>query len=163
MANEFKGYICMLVGDPIRLWSAYWRHPRSLNLADVFSHPHIDDFEDYVTINLVSLGLPSKTTGQGIVRRWSVSKIINAFESEDCTDLEYKRCAEGSYFIYRYVSDINEEGAQFIIPTTKIPRILEKYHDNAFAWQYGADGTFQRIALRFYWSGILRTIVANLP
>lgn len=141
--------------------------PGRLNVvADMLSRPPRDDLGEEVISNLVSVDLPSETAGN--LRREqleddALSKIINAFESEDQTDLEYKRWAERGYFmnngiLYRYVPDIDDESAQLVIPKTRIPRILEEYHDNALAGHYGVDRTFQRIASRFYWTGMRRTI-----
>lgn len=93
--------------------------PGRLNVvADKLSRPPRDDIADDITINLVFIDLPSETAGN--LRKEQLeddafSKIINAFESEDPTDLEYKRWAERGYFVingilYRYVPDTDEEG-----------------------------------------------------
>ncbi|GFW71264.1 pro-Pol polyprotein [Trichonephila clavipes] len=54
--------------------------------------------------------------------------------------------------LYRYSPHAEVEEAQLIVPTHERQKILKLHHDAPTAAHYGADGTFSRISLKYYWT-----------
>ncbi|GFU02447.1 integrase catalytic domain-containing protein [Trichonephila clavipes] len=64
-----------------------------------------------------------------------------------------------SCVLYRYVPEADSAEAQLVIPTAERELILQRHHNDPMAVHYGEDGTFQKIAKRFYWTGMKKTPV----
>ncbi|GFT17098.1 retrovirus-related Pol polyprotein from transposon 412 [Trichonephila clavipes] len=56
--------------------------------------------------------------------------------------------------LYRYVPDADSAEAQLVIPTAERELIMERHHNDPMAGHYGEEGTFQKIARRYYWTGM---------
>ncbi|GFW07663.1 transposon Tf2-9 polyprotein [Trichonephila clavipes] len=61
--------------------------------------------------------------------------------------------------LYRYVPDADSAEAQLVIPTAECELIMQRHHNDPMAGHYGEDGTFQKIAKRYYWTGMKKTPV----
>ncbi|GFW20700.1 transposon Ty3-G Gag-Pol polyprotein [Trichonephila clavipes] len=61
--------------------------------------------------------------------------------------------------LYRYVPDTDSAEAQLVIPNAERKLIMQRHHNDPMAGHYGEDGTFQKIAKRYYWTGMKRTPV----
>ncbi|GFT93695.1 retrovirus-related Pol polyprotein from transposon 412 [Trichonephila clavipes] len=60
--------------------------------------------------------------------------------------------------LYRYVPDADSAEAQFVIPNAERELIMQRHHNDPMAGHYGEDGTFQKIAKRYYWTGMKKYI-----
>ncbi|GBM83176.1 hypothetical protein AVEN_43672-1 [Araneus ventricosus] len=68
--------------------------------------------------------------------------------------------------LYRYSSDSESEEAQLVVPTQERKQIRRDHHDAPTAGHCGAEGTFNRISNRYYWTGMRKFItdyVKNCP
>ncbi|KAF8778216.1 Retrovirus-related Pol polyprotein like [Argiope bruennichi] len=100
----------------------------------------------------------------------NLKKIIDSFESTQKTE-DYANWSERGFLmnqgvLYRYLPDADSEEAQLVIPSSERDSIMEKHHDDPMAGHYGEEGTFQRIAKRYYWTGMRKYIndyVKNCP
>ncbi|GFX95604.1 hypothetical protein TNCV_4826181 [Trichonephila clavipes] len=54
--------------------------------------------------------------------------------------------------LFRYSPTSESEGAQLVVPIHERQDILKIHHDAPYAGHYGADGTFERISKRYYWT-----------
>ncbi|GFU58336.1 integrase catalytic domain-containing protein [Trichonephila clavipes] len=61
--------------------------------------------------------------------------------------------------LYRYIPDADSTEAQLVIPTAERELIMQRHHNDPMARHYGEDGTFQKIAKRYYWTGMKKTPV----
>ncbi|GFW35954.1 retrovirus-related Pol polyprotein from transposon 17.6 [Trichonephila clavipes] len=71
-----------------------------------------------------------------------------------------------SCVLYRYVPDADSSEAQLVIPTAERELIMERHHNDPMAGHYGEEGTFQKIARRYYWTGMrkdLKSLFGPLP
>ncbi|KAJ8928856.1 hypothetical protein NQ314_018522 [Rhamnusium bicolor] len=89
-----------------------------------------------------------------------LSKIILAFE--DSQNEEFSKWTDRGYLmtsgvLYRYADDDTEE-AQLVVPIHEREQILKDYHDAPTAAHYGAERTLQRIAKRYYFTGMRRYV-----
>ncbi|GFV97435.1 retrovirus-related Pol polyprotein from transposon 412 [Trichonephila clavipes] len=92
----------------------------------------------------------------------NLKKIINSFESPLKTE-EYANWTERGFLmnqgvLYRYVPDADSAEAQLVIPTAERELIMERHHNDPMAGHYGEEGTFQKIARRYYWTGMRKYI-----
>ncbi|GFW01688.1 transposon Tf2-6 polyprotein [Trichonephila clavipes] len=60
--------------------------------------------------------------------------------------------------LYRYVPDADSAEAQLVIPNAERESIMQRHHNDPMAGHYGEDGTFQKIAKRYYWTGMKKYI-----
>ncbi|GFW30609.1 transposon Tf2-9 polyprotein [Trichonephila clavipes] len=60
--------------------------------------------------------------------------------------------------LYRYVPDADSAEAQLVIPNAELELIMQRHHNDPMAGHYGEDGTFQKIAKRYYWTGMKKYI-----
>ncbi|GFW53134.1 hypothetical protein TNCV_3293811 [Trichonephila clavipes] len=60
--------------------------------------------------------------------------------------------------LYRYVPDADSAEAQLVIPNAERELIMQRHHNDPMAGHYGEDGTFQKIAKRYYWTGMKKYI-----
>ncbi|GFW65999.1 hypothetical protein TNCV_588251 [Trichonephila clavipes] len=92
----------------------------------------------------------------------NLKKIIDSFESPLKTE-EYANWTERGFLmnqgvLYRYVPDADSAEAQLVIPTAERELIMERHHNDPMAGHYGEEGTFQKIARRYYWTGMRKYI-----
>lgn len=90
-----------------------------------------------------------------------IAKIIKSFEESENSD--FSKWTDRGYImasgvLYRYSSDEDVEEAQLVVPIHERDRILKEYHDAPTASHYGAERTLQRIAKRYYFTGMRRYI-----
>ncbi|GFY29776.1 retrovirus-related Pol polyprotein from transposon 412 [Trichonephila clavipes] len=69
------------------------------------------------------------------------------------SDLPTRSCV-----LYRYIPDADSAEAQLVIPTAERELIMQRHHNDPMARHYGEDGTFQKIAKRYYWTGMKKYI-----
>ncbi|GFX78438.1 retrovirus-related Pol polyprotein from transposon 412 [Trichonephila clavipes] len=60
--------------------------------------------------------------------------------------------------LYRYVPDADSAEAQLVIPTAERELIMEGHQNDPMAGHYGEEGTLQKIARRYYWTGMRKYI-----
>ncbi|GIY27589.1 reverse transcriptase [Caerostris extrusa] len=60
--------------------------------------------------------------------------------------------------LYCYPLESKSEKAQLAISTKDRKRILQEFHEAPISDHYGAEGTFYKIALRFYFPGMRKYI-----
>ncbi|GFS56456.1 transposon Ty3-G Gag-Pol polyprotein [Trichonephila clavipes] len=63
-----------------------------------------------------------------------------------------------SCVLYRYVPDVDSAEAQLVIPNAERELIMQRHHNDPMAGHYGEDGTFQKIAKQYYWTGMKKYI-----
>ncbi|GFW41431.1 retrovirus-related Pol polyprotein from transposon 412 [Trichonephila clavipes] len=92
----------------------------------------------------------------------NLKKIIDSFESPLKTE-EYANWTERGFLmnqgvLYGYVPDADSAEAQLVIPTAERELIMEIHHNDPMVGHYGEEGTFQKIARRYYWTGMRKYI-----
>ena len=60
--------------------------------------------------------------------------------------------------LYRYAPDSESDEAQLVVPSHERERVLKEYHDDPTAGHYGAEGTYQRVSQRYYFTGMRKFI-----
>jgi len=121
-------------------------------------------------VNLVTVDLPRRTAAELRAEQLAdpdVAKIIHYLDDPQDNDLNAKNWIERGYtmcngVLYRYSADFDEDEAQLIVPKAKIPSILTEYHDSPLSGHYWVERTFQRIAKRYFWRGMRRTIIEHI-
>ncbi|KAF8781604.1 Transposon Tf2-6 polyprotein like [Argiope bruennichi] len=143
-------------------------------VADMLSRPVCDEKETpYEVCNIAIADLPvrsAKDMREAQLADENLKKIIDSFESTQKTE-DYANWTERGFLmnqgvLYRYLPDADSEEAQLVIPSSERDSIMEKHHDDPMAGHYGEEGTFQRIAKRYYWTGMRKYIndyVKNCP
>jgi len=132
-------------------------------IADTLSRPPLSDIEETELVNMVSTDFPTKAASD--IRREQLAdleKIILGLEAlEPGVDLK-TWCKRGYIMVYGilhcYAPEIDEEEPQQVVPKTQIPDVLKEYHDSELAGYLGIERTYQRLAARYYWPSIRRTI-----
>ncbi|GBM07666.1 Retrovirus-related Pol polyprotein from transposon 412 [Araneus ventricosus] len=60
--------------------------------------------------------------------------------------------------LYRYSPDTESEEAQLVVPCHERERVLQQYHDSPTAGHSGSEGTYFKIASRYYFPGMRKFI-----
>ena len=136
-------------------------------VADMLSRPVCEEEEvspcEICTIVVADMpARSSKDIRESQLQDDSLKKIIDSFESPHKTE-DFANWTERGFLmnqgvLYRYVPEADSEDAQLVIPTHERESIMHKHHDDPMAGHYGEDGTFQRIAKRYYWTGMRKYI-----
>ncbi|GFW33568.1 retrovirus-related Pol polyprotein from transposon opus [Trichonephila clavipes] len=84
--------------------------------------------------------------------------------TRSCKDMQYANWTERGFLmnqgiLYRYVPDADSAEAQLVIPTAERELIMQRHHNDPMTGHFGEDGTFQKIAERYYWTGMKKTPV----
>ncbi|GFW07437.1 integrase catalytic domain-containing protein [Trichonephila clavipes] len=85
-----------------------------------------------------------------------LKKIIECFENNE-KSVNFANWLERGYLmnqgtLFRYSPTSESEEAQLVVPIHERQDILKIHHDAPNAGHYGADGTFERISKRYYWT-----------
>lgn len=134
-------------------------------IADLLSRPAGHPAPPVEVNNIVIADLPArspKEIREAQLQDEDLKKIIECFESTTKTE-DYANWTERGFLmdqgiLYRYVSDSDSEEAQLVIPTSERESIMKYHHDDATAGHYGEEGTYSRIAKRYYWTGMKKYI-----
>lgn len=119
-------------------------------IADMLSRPPLTGLE----ANLVTIDLPRERSDQ--VREQQLQDAAtNEVDFKTYTDRGYLMI---NGILHRYVSDAEEEEAQVVVPRANISTVLAEYHSTPISGHYGVEKTYQRIAKRYYWTGMRRSI-----
>lgn len=143
-------------------------------VADMLSRPNCKEEVSPCEVNNFSIAdMPSrscKDMREAQLKDENLKKIIDSFESPQKTE-EYANWTERGFLmnqgvLHRYIPDADSEEAQLVIPTAERELIMKRHHDDPMAGHYGEEGTFQKIAKRYYWTGMKKYIsdyVKNCP
>ncbi|GFV32294.1 transposon Tf2-9 polyprotein [Trichonephila clavipes] len=135
-------------------------------VADMLSRPVTQEEESFCEENNITIAdMPTrscKDMREAQLKDDSLKKIIDSFESPLKTE-EYANWTERGFLmnqgvLYRYVPDAASAEAQLVIPTAERELIMERHHNDPMAGHYGEEGTFQKIARRYYWTGMRKYI-----
>ncbi|GFX08221.1 retrovirus-related Pol polyprotein from transposon 17.6 [Trichonephila clavipes] len=135
-------------------------------VADMLSRPVTQEEESFCEENNITIAdMPTrscKDMREAQLKDDNLKKIIDSFESPLKTE-EYANWTERGFLmnqgvLYRYVPDADSAEAQLIIPTAERELIMERHHNDPMAGHYGEEGTFQKIARRYYWTGMRKYI-----
>ncbi|GFT05894.1 retrovirus-related Pol polyprotein from transposon 297 [Trichonephila clavipes] len=93
-----------------------------------------------------------------------LKKIIECFENNE-KSVTFPNWLERGYLmnqgiLFRYSPTSESEEAQLVVPIHERQDILKIHHDAPNVGHYGADGTFERISKRYYWTG-MRSYIAD--
>ncbi|GFW89534.1 retrovirus-related Pol polyprotein from transposon 17.6 [Trichonephila clavipes] len=136
-------------------------------VADMLSRPVTQEEESFCEENNITIAdMPTrscKDMREAQLKDDNLKKIIDSFESPLKTE-EYANWTERGFLmnqgvLYRYVPDADSAEAQLVIPTAERELIMERHHNDPMAGHYGEEGTFQKIARRYYWTGMRKTPV----
>lgn len=135
-------------------------------IADLLSRPICEhSTTESCEICAVTIAIPTTSPAelrQSQLEDDSLRKIIDTFESPanevDCATWTGRGYIMNRGVLYRYSPDSEEEEAQLVIPQQRKAEILKEYHDSPMAGHYGSEGTFYRIAKRYYWLGMRKDI-----
>lgn len=139
---------------------------RSNFIADLLSRPVCEHSStDSCQICAVSVEIPTTSPAelrQSQLEDDDLRKIIETFESPE-KEVDYATWTGRGYImnrgvLYRYSPDSEEEEAQLVVPQQRKAEVLKEYHDSPTAGHYGSEGTFNRIAKRYYWVGMRKDI-----
>ncbi|GFS75294.1 transposon Tf2-9 polyprotein [Trichonephila clavipes] len=132
----------------------------------VLSRPVTQEEESFCEENNITIAdMPTrscKDMREAQLKDDNLKKIIDSFESPLKTE-EYANWTESEFLmnqgvLYRYVPDADSAEAQLVIPTAERDLIMERHHNDPMAGHYGEEGTFQKIARRYYWTGMRKYI-----
>ncbi|GFV34898.1 retrovirus-related Pol polyprotein from transposon 17.6 [Trichonephila clavipes] len=135
-------------------------------VADMLSRPVTQEEESFCEENNTTIAdMPTrscKDMREAQLKDDNLKKIIHSFESPLKTE-EYANWTERVFLmnqgvLYRFVSDADSAEAQLVIPTAERELIMERHHNDPMAGHYGEEGTFQKIARRYYWTGMRKYI-----
>ncbi|GFV98197.1 retrovirus-related Pol polyprotein from transposon 17.6 [Trichonephila clavipes] len=134
------------------------------DVADMLSRP-VTQEESFCEVNNIMIAdMPTRSFKDMRERRSLkiILKKIDSFESPLNTE-EHANLTERGFLInqgvlYRYVPDADSTEAQLVIPTAERELIMQRHHKDRMAGYYGEDGTFQKIAKRYYWTGMKKYI-----
>ncbi|GFU87072.1 retrovirus-related Pol polyprotein from transposon 17.6 [Trichonephila clavipes] len=135
-------------------------------IADMLSRPVTQEEESFCEENNITIAdMPTrscKDMREAQLKDDNLKKIIDSFESPLKTE-EYANWTERGFLmnqgvLYRYVPDADSAEAQLVIPTAERELIMERHHNDPMAGHYGEEGTFQKIARRYYWTGMRKYI-----
>lgn len=134
-------------------------------VADTLSRPPCSESEqNRCGICSVQFDLPVRSLANLRENQLSdpdMEKIITCFETPDHPDLTNwtgRGYIMNGGILYRYVPEHDEDEAQLCIPTANRIEILQQYHDSPTGGHYGADKTFEKIAMKYYWPGMRRYV-----
>ncbi|GFV43194.1 integrase_H2C2 domain-containing protein [Trichonephila clavipes] len=132
----------------------------------MLSRPVTQEEESFCEANNITIAdMPTrscKDMREAQLKDDNLKKIIDGFESPLKTE-EYANWTERGFLmnqgvLYRYIPEADSAEAQLVIPTAKCELIMQRYHNDPIAGHYGEDGTFQKIAKRYYWTGMKKYI-----
>ncbi|GFS66858.1 retrovirus-related Pol polyprotein from transposon 17.6 [Trichonephila clavipes] len=135
-------------------------------VADMLYRPVNQEEESFCEENNITIAyMPTrscKDMREVQLKDDNLKKIIDSFESPLKTE-EYANWTERGFLmnqgvLYRYVPDADSAEAQLVIPTAERELIMEIHHNDPMAGHYGEEGTFQKIARRYYWTGMRKYI-----
>ncbi|GFX66251.1 transposon Tf2-9 polyprotein [Trichonephila clavipes] len=135
-------------------------------VADMLSRPVTQEEESFCEENNITIAdMPTRSCTdmrEAQLKDDNLKKIIDSFESPLKTE-EYANWTERGFLmnqgvLYRYVPDADSAEAQLVIPTAERELIMERHHNDPMAGHYGEEGTFQKIARRYYWTGMRKYI-----
>lgn len=138
---------------------------RSNIVADMLSRPFCQHEEDTCEICTISIDIPARSTKEireEQLKDEDVRKIIESLESLD-KDENFANWSDRGYLmnqgvLYRYSPEADTEEAQLVVPIQERERVMKEHHDAPSAGHYGIEGTYDRIAKRYYWTGLRRYI-----
>ncbi|GFW22405.1 transposon Tf2-11 polyprotein [Trichonephila clavipes] len=137
-------------------------------VADMLSRPVTQEEESFCEANNITIAdMPTqscKDMREAQLKDDNFKKIIDSFESPLKTE-EYANWTERGFLmnqgvLYRYVPDADSAEAQLVIPNAECELIMQRHHNDPMAGHYGEDGTFQKIAKRYYWTG-MKTYISD--
>ncbi|GBL79856.1 Transposon Tf2-6 polyprotein [Araneus ventricosus] len=142
-------------------------------LADMLSRPTNLNEDVPCDIFAVSADSPvrkSKDIRQEQLKDEELKKIIDCFENSS-KDENFANWTSRGYLmnqgiLYRYSPEVETEEAQLVVPFQERERVLQQYHDVPTAGHYGAEGTYNKVASRYYFPGMRKYIaeyVKNCP
>ncbi|GBM35753.1 Retrovirus-related Pol polyprotein from transposon 17.6 [Araneus ventricosus] len=130
-------------------------------LADMLSRPTNLNEDVPCDIFAVSTDFPvrkSKDIRQEQLKDEELKKIIDCFENSS-KDENFANWTSRGYLmnqgiLYRYSPEVETEEAQLVVPFQERERVLQQYHDVPTAGHYGAEGTYNKVASRYYFPGM---------
>ncbi|GBN67128.1 Retrovirus-related Pol polyprotein from transposon 297 [Araneus ventricosus] len=130
-------------------------------LADMLSRPTNLNEDVPCDIFAVSADFPvrkSKDIRQEQLKDEELKKIIDCFENSS-KDENFANWTSRGYLmnqgiLYRYSPEVETEEAQLVVPFQERERVLQQYHDVPTAGHYGAEGTYNKVASRYYFPGM---------
>ncbi|GBM89956.1 Transposon Tf2-6 polyprotein [Araneus ventricosus] len=142
-------------------------------LADMLSRPTNLNEDVPCDIFAVLADFPvrkSKDIRQEQLKDEELKKIIDCFENSS-KDENFANWTSRGYLmnqgiLYRYSPEVETEEAQLVVPFQERERVLQQYHDVPTTEQYGAEGTYNKVASRYYFPGMRKYIaeyVKNCP
>ncbi|GBO07398.1 Transposon Ty3-G Gag-Pol polyprotein, partial [Araneus ventricosus] len=136
-------------------------------IADMLSRPACTHESFTCEICTISIDLPSRKVNdlrEEQLKDEDLRKIINCFENNakyenfaNWTSRGYLIC---NGILYRYSPDSESEETQLVVPNQERERVLKEHHDAPTAGHYGAEGTYNKIASRYYFPG-MRTYISE--
>ncbi|GFW83847.1 retrovirus-related Pol polyprotein from transposon 17.6 [Trichonephila clavipes] len=130
-------------------------------IADLLSRPTSEQDKADCDILAVFVDFPTrspKEIRQEQLKDDELKKIIECFENNE-KSVNFANWLERLYLmnqgiLFRYSPTSESEEAQLFVPIHERQDILKIHHDAPNAGHYGADGTFERISKRYYWTGM---------
>ncbi|GFU49006.1 retrovirus-related Pol polyprotein from transposon 17.6 [Trichonephila clavipes] len=136
--------------------------PRRSNfIADLLSRPKSEQEKADCDILAVFVDFPTrlpKEVRKEQLKDDELKKIVECFENNE-KSVNFANWLERRYLmnqgiLFRYSPTSESEEAQLVGPIHERQGILKIHHDAPNAGHYGADGTFERISERYYWTGM---------
>ncbi|GFS83860.1 transposon Tf2-6 polyprotein [Trichonephila clavipes] len=142
-------------------------------VADMLSRPACHEENELCEVCTVAIEVPSRSPKEirdGQMKDEELVKIISCLKDPD-KNVNYVNWVERGYLmnqgaLFRYAPDSESEEAQLVVPSHERTLILKNHHDALMVGHYGAEGTYNRIARNYYWTGMRNNItdyVKNCP
>ncbi|GBM53787.1 Transposon Tf2-8 polyprotein [Araneus ventricosus] len=142
-------------------------------LADILSRPTNLNEDVPCDIFAASSDFPvikSKDIRQEQLKDEELKKIIDCFENSS-KDENFANWTSRGYLmnqgiLYRYSPEVETEEAQLVVPFQEREKVLQQYDDVPTAGHYGTEGTYNKVASRYYFPGMRKYIaeyVKNCP
>ncbi|GBM63817.1 hypothetical protein AVEN_262705-1 [Araneus ventricosus] len=136
-------------------------------VADMLSRLDYDQEIFSCEENTISIDIPARSPmeiREEQLKDEDLRKIIYFFENDD-KDVYHanwleRGCLMNQGVLYTYSHESESEEAQLVVPTHERDKILKEHHDSPNAAHYGSDGTYQRVAKRYFWIG-MRKFITN--
>ncbi|GFT39939.1 retrovirus-related Pol polyprotein from transposon 297 [Trichonephila clavipes] len=134
---------------------------RSNFIADLLSRPTSEQEKADCDILAVFVDFPTrspKEVRQEQKKDDELKKIIECFKNNE-KSVNFANWLERGYLmnqgiLFRYSPTSKSEEAQLVMPIHERQDILKIHHDAPKAGHYGANGTFESISKRYYWTGM---------
>jgi hypothetical protein len=137
-------------------------------VADTLSRPPCKHAEDTACdVCTVTVDVPTRSPAEIRAEQKKDPELLKIIDSFESNHDDFSKWTERGYvmangILHRYSGEEDVEDAQLVVPSHERPRLMQDYHDAPTAGHYGVERTLQRIAHRYYFTGMRRYVTEYL-